>query len=222
VPNKRFQRTPVLVRLTWRRELAPLKRNTLGIAPEGRGRSGGLSMVVGYRVVERFTPSDAAWRFWVGWSGLTDVVEVVGLDSSLCPPVERPSASDSYDRRVFIEFIDDCFDDPDYAVARLSGVFDPAGHQVLALAREPRRGEVQGVALPGFRFAGFELCDEPSPTSALTNVGGLDAVLRPGDRNTLGLVSDWDRAAAIRDELAVTYPDEPHADCTLWAVWRRE
>jgi hypothetical protein len=27
--NKRFQRTPVLARLTWRRELAPLKRNML-------------------------------------------------------------------------------------------------------------------------------------------------------------------------------------------------
>jgi hypothetical protein len=34
VPNKRFQRTSVLARLTWRRELAPLKRNTFGGATD--------------------------------------------------------------------------------------------------------------------------------------------------------------------------------------------
>ncbi len=180
-------------------------------------------MRVGYRVVQRFSPKwGEGWVGYVKWSGLSHLTEVVGLDCSLCPSVLREYSDDDCSHLVHPEHIFACFDDPQYALLRTQGVFDAGLHQVLALAREPTEEQVVGAELAGCRFMGFELIEEATSISALTNCRGFEGAFVPKDLSQCGLVLTASRAYEIRRELLALYPDEPHADCAVWAVWRWE
>ena len=180
-------------------------------------------MRIGYRVAERFSPkSGSGWADYVKWSGLLHLTEVVGLDCSLCPCVLRECSNEDRSHLVHPEHIFACFDDLQYALRRTQGVFDARLHQVLALAREPAEEQLVGVELPDFRFMGFELIEESTSISALTNCGGFEGAFVPKDLSKSGLIFTASRAYEIRRELLALYPDEPHADCAVWAVWRRE
>jgi hypothetical protein len=181
-------------------------------------------MIMGYRVVERFSPSSgASWAKYIAGSGLSGLTEVVGLDASLCPPLLHRHTDQDSAHAVFGGNFIGCFDDLDYALSRLDVAFDPERHQVLAVAREPVEADVMAAELPGFRFKGFELiADEESAFSALTNCGGFDLAFGPDDLSECGLVRTAARAYEIAESLGELYPDEPHADCTVWALWRQE
>lgn len=175
-----------------------------------------------YRVAERFAPEWEAWPNYIKRSGLAHLHEVVGLDVSLCPPVFGPLAGDDWDHLVFGQELSDCFDDLEYLPRRTSSLFDVRRHQILAVAREASDSDVQSVALEGFCFKGFELIEEATSISALTNCGAFKGAFEPSDLSTFGLVPLASRACEIRDALASMYPDESHADCAVWAIWRRE
>lgn len=38
--------------------------------------------------------------------------------------------------------------------------------------------------------------------------------------NAVGLLSIFDRAVEVQERLHELFPDEPHADCDLWAIFR--
>lgn len=42
----------------------------------------------------------------------------------------------------------------------------------------------------------------------------------PGDLSECGLLVDHARATAVRQLLLKEYPEEPHACCRIWAIWR--
>lgn len=179
-------------------------------------------MKIAYRIVERFTPEWKGWERYVEWSGLAHLTEVVGLDGSLCPSVLRALAADDWNHLAYAEHLFACFDDERYAVRRVREVLDAKRHQILALAREPAAEEVVATALTGFRFMGFDLIEEATQISALTNCGGFEGTFLPADLSPCGLVPTAPRAYEIRRLLATLFPDESHADCAVWAVWRRE
>jgi hypothetical protein len=110
------------------------------------------------------------------------------------------------------------FDSAEYAVSRCP--LRPR-NQLLALVREPSRDDVRGLELPGFEFKGFELIEEQTETSALTNCGGFPRAFAPEDLSESGLITDLDRAYAVRSKLRQEHPDEDHADCAVWAIWRQ-
>ncbi len=116
-----------------------------------------------------------------------------------------------------------CYADEQSALQGVAGRYDPSIHQVLAIAREPSVSDWEAVALPGFVFKGCDLIDE-TQTSALTNCGGgFPEAFSPSDLNECGLIPSVTPAYEIRAALAKKYlPEEAHADCTLWAIWRRE
>lgn len=109
-----------------------------------------------------------------------------------------------------------------YALQRTSTIFDPRRHHVLAVAREPTEADVRGVSLEGFTFLGYELLEEATATSALTNCRGFDGAYSASDLSRCGLVPTASRAYEIRRDLAELFPDEAHAQCTVWGVWRRD
>jgi hypothetical protein len=177
---------------------------------------------VGYRLVERFSPrSGEGWRRYLEWSGLSHLTEVVGLDASLCPGLVQEYADEDWEHLVFAEHLFACFDGVAYALRRVGDAFDKGRHQVLALAREPALEDAP-QELPGFRFMGFDLVDESTSISALTNCSGFEGALAPADLSACGLVVDPRRAHAIREALATLFPEEHHADCAVWAIWRQE
>jgi len=178
-------------------------------------------MQIGYRAVEVFAPStNDSWAKYIEWSGLRHLSEVVGLDLLLCPAIEVALGGDDLSHMVFAEIVSDCFDSPQYAMSRVRSVYEPRRHQLLAIARQPVEADFDPRAVPGFRFLGFELIEELTMISALTNCGGFEGAFTADDLSVCGLVRTWQRANEIRDALARLYPAEPHAQCTPWAIWR--
>jgi hypothetical protein len=71
-----------------------------------------------------------------------------------------------------------------------------------------------------FEFLGFDLA-EKSEISALTNCGGFDETFTYKDLNAFGLIPDFPSARRIQADLAMNNPNEEHADCLLFAIWRK-
>ena len=179
---------------------------------------------VGYRVIERFDQGSQGsdpWNGYLAWSQLFPLEEVVGLDTCLCPTVLDGDLDEDEPHLAFPWHLRACFDDLSYALRRAKG-FDEKRHQVLAVARELSAVEVAECELPGFRFLGFDLIEEPTEISALTNCGGFEGALSATDLSPFGLVPTAARAYTIRRRLAELFPDEDHACCAVWALWRRE
>ncbi len=180
-------------------------------------------MRIGFRVSERFGPQDGErWSKYLSWSGLTHLEEVVGLDGCLSPCLLDTLGAEDWDHVVFGDHIFACFDTPDYAMRRVAVDVDRERLQLLALAREPDEKDVLTATLPGFALKGFDLIEEATAISALTNCGGFAGAFEAADLVPTGLVATCSRADEIRQALATLYPEESHADCAVWAVWRLE
>lgn len=180
-------------------------------------------ITLGFIVVERFGAADVgSWSNYVAFSGLTHLTEIVGLDSSLSPRLLKSYEAEDWNHLAFTEQLFGCFNDLAYALRRSSNDVDPRRHQVLAVAREPTEAEVRGVSLENFMFMGFELIEEATTISALTNCGGFEGAFSASDLSSCGLVPTASRAYEIRGALEALFPEENHAHCAVWAVWRRE
>ena len=180
-----------------------------------------MSATVGYRIVERFDPTWPGWPKYVEWSKLAHLTEVVGLDCSLCPAVVEIDSADDWKHAVHPEILSGVFDDWRYAKARLPSERDVRSVQILAVLREPAQDQVREFAPSGFDFIGFDLIEEATCISALNNCGGFDDVFRPDQLNQQGLLPDLTVAKDIRLRLREAHPEDPHADCAVWAVWRQ-
>jgi hypothetical protein len=108
------------------------------------------------------------------------------------------------------------FRDVDYLLSRIKAATE---YQVLAVLREPTQSAVQSYADKRFEFKGYDLIDQGG-ISAISNCGGFDLAFSDNDLSAWGLVPDHESAYRIRDLLRKHYPDEPHADCAVWAIWR--
>lgn len=73
----------------------------------------------------------------------------------------------------------------------------------------------------GFSFCGFDLADNLE-ISAITNCGNyFEKVFTYKDLNEFGLIPNFQLAKKIQVKLMEEYPNEEHAYCALFAVWRR-
>ena len=79
----------------------------------------------------------------------------------------------------------------------------------------------------GFDFCGFDLADADCGVSAILNCGSFtlgDYFSKAFDYrelNELGLIPDYESAVKIRQKLMDEYPDDDHAYCAVFAIWRR-
>lgn len=175
-------------------------------------------MPVCYTAVERFGPScGERWRSYVEWSGLTHLREVASIDSMLCPSIVGELTDEDWEHNVHEHFLTSLFLDLDYLLAKAAGD-DRA--EVLSLVRDPTEAEVDSFDDTRFEFLRFDLVETPMGISALVNCGGFDRSFSPADLSACGLIADLARARAVQRSLLEEYPDEPHADCELWAIWR--
>jgi len=171
-----------------------------------------------YTARRRFGPHHGErWTAWVAWSGLAHVRELASLDTILCPEAPARLVAEDWEHNVHADYQVMHFRSLAYLQRRVAGTPDL---NVLALLQEPTAVEVAGMRLPGFDLVGFELLDVHGDVSALTNCGGFPAVFAGGELNALGLLSDLSRADEVRRGLRTAYPDEPHAACDVWALWR--
>jgi len=172
-------------------------------------------MRIVYTASERFSPENGeAWDRYVAGSGLKHLKEVVSLDAMLCPSAltEIIDADWNYSSGPVSYF--GYTPSLDYLLTRFT---KSPKNQVLAVVENPSGTE--DFDDERFEFIGYDLIDE-TPISALTNCGGFENAFRPDDLSEYGLVSDYDGALRIKLLLERNYPDEPHASCSIWKIWR--
>jgi hypothetical protein len=161
----------------------------------------------------------ARWARYLDWSGLHQLQEVVSLDTVLCPTVPGQLKAEDWEHNVQADYQVSYFRSLEYLRKRVAG--EP-GLNVLAVLQNPSPADLESVELPGFRFLGFDLLDIYGDISALSNCGGFEDVFAGSELSEHGLLPELPRAYEIRRGLSTAYPDESHARCDVWAIWRLE
>ena len=159
-----------------------------------------------------------AWARFVAWSGLPQLREVVSLDTMLCPTVPEKLTATDWDYNVHADYQVFFFRSLPYLMERIQA---EGALNILAVLQKPTAADLAAVTLPGFGFAGFDVVDACGDVSALTNCGGFEGVFANSEISALGLLSDLSRAREVQALLRLQYPEEPHADCHVWAIWRQ-
>jgi hypothetical protein len=166
---------------------------------------------------EPFNPSDgAAWEKYIEWAKIPHLKEVVGLDMSLCSRVVKDIRDEDWAHIVIENFRSYYFRNLDYLLKRAG----KTTRNILGLYRNPETHIIEPPGDGDFQFLGYELIDEGVQISALTNCGGFPETFSNDELNEYGLISSFVRANQIRDELLKNNPEEPHADCEMYALWR--
>jgi hypothetical protein len=166
----------------------------------------------------RFDPSAGErWERYVAWSGLTQLRELVSLDTILCPTVPQDLIDADWEHNIHADYQVFYFRSLEYLRERVAEETDL---NILAVVQQPSVREIERGGPPGFAFVGFDVLDVQGDVSALTNCGGFDDVFAGAELSSLGLVSDLDRAYRIQRGLRTAYPHEGHAECHVWAIWR--
>lgn len=171
-------------------------------------------MNIGYVAVEQFIPT----QNYQDWCKLYHVKEVVSIDGCLCPSIFNYLEDEYNDRVIWFD---------NYIVTRdlewlIELIADKAGYQILAVSKSPCFDSSCKFADERFGFMGYDMIDHHDDISALTNCGGLDKAFLPCDISIYGLIADFSKAKEIQQKLLEEYPEDDHADCVMWAIWRLE
>lgn len=159
------------------------------------------------------------WDRYLAWSGLPQLREVVSLDTMLCPTVPEELTAADWDYNVQADYLVFFFRSLDYLLKRVAA---EGRLNILAVLQNPTAADLAVVTLPGFTFAGFDLVDVHGDVSALTNCGGFEGVFANAELSELGLLTDLSRANEVQVSLRLQYPEERHAECHVWAIWRQQ
>ena len=165
---------------------------------------------------EPFTPANGAWEHYIEWSGLTQLVELVSLDGILCPTLLREIKEDYWPYIVNEDLMLHYFVDFDFLMRQVAEI---ERKNVLCVIRNPTERPAAPLVAP-FEFLGYDLVDVEGDVSALTNCGGFPDVFANSELSRVGLLPEFERAVEVQRLLRSVHPEEHHADCHLWAIFR--
>ena len=171
-----------------------------------------------YMATETFTARGGeAWHAYVEWSGLTQLDEIVSLDPMLCPTLLPDIRDDYWPHIVNEDFMLQFFTDLEFLLAQVSGTPE---RNLLSVYRNPPHPPPPCTKPVNFEFLGYDLVDVQASASALTNCGGFPDVFDKAELSSKGLLTSHARARQVQSELRARYPEEHHANCYVWAVYR--
>lgn len=124
------------------------------------------------------------------------------------------------DRDEVVTFDHDLCEHMPVAPANLAPL-DPE-HQYLAVIVGPSPAPDAALEADArFAPAGYDLVEESTGISAITNCGrGFEDVIDYDALNAFGLIGTYQEAVRVQKALRRAYPEEPHADCDIVAIWR--
>lgn len=175
-----------------------------------------------YAITETFGPNAPNWQEYKTWIQLNQLEEVISLDPMLCPSLIPDNSEDpEFWDSVFIDdqLMTDFHKNLEYAIGHIRSEFNGLCNVICTL-QNPIAACPQKLD-NGFIFVGYDLLDRDYGASALSNCGGFYDVYSPLDINEYGLFSDFDLATSVQMKLRAAYPEEHHADCHLWALYRQ-
>ena len=175
-------------------------------------------MSIGYVAVEQFNQTRGErWNKYIEWSGLTHLKEVISLDGILCPNLIKELSNEDWNYSLWEEGIY-CFSDLNYLLKRID---HSKKYNILAIIKNPIIPFPHGFNDFDFEFIGYDLIEENGGISALTNCGGFDNSFHRTDLSEYGLISDFQKAIEIKRLLKENNPEELHAICDLWVIWKK-
>jgi hypothetical protein len=167
---------------------------------------------------ERFDPSDGEkWRKYFEWAKIPALKEVVSLDACLCKHLINELGDEDWNHVIHADYCLDYFKDLDYLLQR---VRDEERKNLLGVYRNPANQISTAPSSRDFSFVGYDLIEESTQISALTNCGGFPDAFSNEELNSYGLISEFRRATEVKHLLVEKYPEESHADCDMYAIWR--
>jgi hypothetical protein len=171
-----------------------------------------------YIATECFSPrASLGWASYVAWSGLTQLDEVVSIDPMLCPPL-LPEIKDEYWPHIVNEdFMLNFFTDLPFLLANLPATTE---RNLLCVYRNPPDPLPPTLQADDFEFLGYDLVDIHGSASALTNCGGFPDVFDNREVSSKGLLTSHTRSLQVQSELRAKHPEEHHANCHVWGVYR--
>jgi hypothetical protein len=176
-------------------------------------------MSIGYTAVEQFNPtSSGSWNKYIEWSGLTHLKELISLDGVLCPNFIKELSIEDWSYNLPEEGMLYYFHSLDYLLKRINHSKE---YHILAVTKNPAIPFPHGFDDANFEFIGYDLIEENGEISALTNCGGFDNTFHKEDLSEYGLITDFSKAVEIKRLLRENNPEERHAICDLWAIWKR-
>lgn len=169
---------------------------------------------------EPFGPdSGGRWQSYLAWSGLTQLDELVSLDLSLCPDAVGAPDEAYWDHRPGTELVLS-----GYLVVNLPFLLTRLPNDltanVLGLFLEQEARPMSETCELDFKFLGYDLVEDNTGTSALTNCGGFPDAFENAELTAKGLLATWRRAQEVQRDLRRHYPEEPHAHCSIWGIHR--
>ena len=79
-------------------------------------------MIPWFIATQQFTPEDKSWKKYVEWSGLTQLKELVSLDSSLCPTILPKTRAEYWPYIVNEDFMLNFFLDFDFLIEQINNI----------------------------------------------------------------------------------------------------
>ena len=173
-----------------------------------------------FTATERFDPSDGErWDNYVRWANIPKLVEVVSLDGILCPRIRPEIVDEDWQHNVHEDYRLSYFYDLDYVIHRSASA---VRKNILGLFRNPETHIAEAPGSSSFAFVGYDLIEEATQISALTNCGGFPETFSNEELNQHGLIAGFSRADEIRRLLRIHNPAEQHANCEMYAMWRMQ
>lgn len=158
-----------------------------------------------FYLCRRYYPTHPNEKQWFG----VFIKEIVSVDTILFPEEEQVVLSEEQARNIIVE--------EDRQVLRVFCMHDENGSIDPSYIAEQKIDE--------FDFCGFDLAD--CWVSAILNCGSFTSgdyfsmAFDYRELNELGLIPDYESAVKIRRKLMDEYPDDDHAYCAIFAIWRR-
>lgn len=160
-----------------------------------------------------------AWSNYIQWSKLTQLTELVSMDTSLNEVLVEPDRTRDEDWKEIV--IDDyhetgLFRTLDYVLQKTKDILR---FNLLMVVIEPEI-DCSLIQIDNYDFLGYDLLDKYYDTSALSNCGGFDETFLPSHLNHFGLIDAFEKAYSIKKELRENNLQEEHADTNVIAIWR--
>jgi hypothetical protein len=171
-----------------------------------------------YTAQKKFNPSfGKEWVKYQDWAKIPQLTELVTLDTHYRPQELRELIDSDWQYNIRQNYRIAFFTNLDYLLERFSTKRDSIN--ILAVSLEPSLDVREIFKDSRFVFLGYDLTGK-GDVSAITNCGGFDQTFQTNDISDVGLFDSFDFAKETQKRLLVDYPNEYHASCELWAIWK--
>jgi hypothetical protein len=97
----------------------------------------------------------------------------------------------------------------------------PDTQQIVAVMLRPEIDPLEYMEKRGFTFCGYDLVEDTTSISSITNCGGEFSSI-PYDKLTeFGLLPTYKDAVLAQLALVEEAPEEHHAYCMIYEIWRK-